>query len=147
MTMRLLLLAAALMPFVSAQADASSWYRVGGNSKTVSYVDLDSLRPIGGKIVAMTESVYSQPLDGNIWGVSIRSEYDCAGGYFRTLEYSYYGSGGSFMSTEPSQTINDHKTPAKDSINEAIMDFVCYRKGGTLVADPFTDAPGQFTSE
>lgn len=139
-----MLLAAALLSFVSAEASATSWYRVGGNSKTVSYVDLDSIRPLGSKIVALTQSVYSEPLSGDIYASAIRSEYDCAGGYFRTLEYSYYGQGGRFISTEPSQTINEHKVPAKDSINEALMEFICYRKGGTAVANPFTDAQTQF---
>lgn len=54
------------------------------------------------------------------------------------------GRGGRFISTEPSATINDHKVPAKDSINEAMMDFVCYRKGGVPVGNPFTDAPLHF---
>ena len=139
-----MLLAAALMSFISAEASATSWYRVGGNSKTVSYVDLDSIRPLGGKIVALTQSVYAEPISGDVYASAIRSEYDCAGGYFRTLEYSYYGQGGKYISTEPSQTINEHKVPAKDSINEALMDFICYRKGGTAVANPFTDAPTQF---
>ncbi|RYY25665.1 MAG: hypothetical protein EOP62_12445 [Sphingomonadales bacterium] len=137
-------IAAVLLPMIPATADATSWYRVGGNSKTVSYVDLDSLRPIGGKIVALTQSVYAEPLSGSIYGSAIRSEYDCAGRYFRTLEYSYYGKGGTFISTEPSQTINEQKVPAKDSINEAMMDFICYRKGGTAITNPFTDALSQF---
>jgi len=144
-TMRKIALAAALLlPMMPATADATSWYRVGGNKQTVSYVDLDSLRPIGGKIIALTQSIYAAPLDGNIYASAIRSEYDCAGKYFRTLEYSYYGQGGKFISTEPSQTINEQKVPAKDSINEALMDFVCYRKGGTAVTDPFADALTQF---
>ncbi|MBO9715207.1 surface-adhesin E family protein [Sphingomonas sp.] len=142
--MRALLLAAAVLGVVPAEANAESWYRVGGNEKTYSYVDLDSLRPIGGKIVVMTESVYAEPIGGDVYASGIRSEYDCTGGYFRTLEYTYYDQGGNKMSTEASQTINEHKVPAKDSINEAIMDFVCYRKGGTAVSDPFGDARAHF---
>lgn len=141
---RLLLAAALLAPFASAEASATSWYRVGGNAKTMSYVDLDSIRPIGNKIVVLTQSIYAEPLDEDIYASAIRSEYDCAAGYFRTLEYSYYGQNGRFIRTEPSATINEQKVPAKESINEAIMEFVCYRKGGIAVANPFTDAQSQF---
>lgn len=138
--------AAALLslPLVPAEAAAQSWYRVGGNEHTQSYVDLASLRPMGGKIIGDVESVYAEPLDGGVWAARIRTEFDCTGKYFRTLEYSYYGQAGKLLSTEPSETINDRKIPKPDSINEAIMDFVCFRKGGTLVADPFADAPTQF---
>jgi hypothetical protein len=144
--MRTLLLAAALLPAFPATASATSWFRVGGNSNTVSYVDLDSLRPLGGKIIAHTMSVYRTPLEGDIHASQIRSEYDCTGGYFRTLEYSYYDASHRMTSTEASATINDHKVPAKDSINAAMMDFICYRKGGTQVGDPFADAPSQYSS-
>jgi hypothetical protein len=142
--MRSLLVAAALLAFVPTQAGATSWYWVGGNEKTQSYVDLDSLRSIGSKIVVVTKSVYSAPINDDIYATAIRSEYDCAGGYFRTLEYSYFGYSGNLIDTEPSQTINEHKVPAKDSINESIQDFVCYRKGGTLVGDPLADARTRF---
>lgn len=134
--------AAALLALVPAQAAAQSWYRAGGNAKQMSYVDLASLRPLGGKIIAVTKSVYKEQLNGDtgIFSTEIRSEYDCPGNYFRTLEYSYFDASGSRMSTEPSQTINEHKTPSKGSINEAMLDFICYRKGGTLVSDPYADA-------
>ncbi|RYE01672.1 MAG: hypothetical protein EOP61_10600 [Sphingomonadales bacterium] len=143
--MRRIAVVAALALFaLPATASAEAWYRVGGNSKTISYVDLDSLRNIGGKIIVVTRSVYAEALSGEIFGAGIRSEYDCPNKYFRTLEYSYYTKSGSLISTEPSQTINEHKVPAAGSINEAMMDFICYRKGGTLVANPTTDAPVQF---
>lgn len=137
-------LAAVLLPMLPATASAETWYRVGGNDKTMSYVDLDSLRNIGGKIIVMTRSVYAAPLSGDVYGAGIRSEYDCPGKYFRTLEYSYYTQSGALISTEPSQTINEHKVPAAGSINEAIMDFVCYRKGGTAVSNPTADAASRF---
>ena len=142
--MRPLLFAAALLAVLPTQAGATSWYWVGGNDKTQSYVDLDRVRTIGSKIVVLTKSVYSTPISENIYATAIRSEYDCAGGYFRTLEYSYYGYSNNLIDTEPSQTINEHKVPAKESINESIMDFVCYRKGGTSVADPMADARTRF---
>ena len=142
--MRYLMLAAALLPLVPAEVAAASWYRIGGNEKTQSYVDLDSLRPLGSKIIAVTKSVYREPLDGDVFASAIRSEYDCAGGYFRTLEYSYYGANDVFMSTEASATINEQKRPAKDSINESMMDFICYRKGGVFVGNPYTDAQAEF---
>ena len=142
--MRSLIFAALVLPLTAVSANATAWYRIGGNERTQSYVDLDSIRPTGNKIVVLTKSIYATPLDGDVWASAIRSEYDCAGGYFRTLEYSYYGQGNRFLSTEPSNTINEHKVPAKDSINEAMMDFVCYRKGGVPVGDPFTDAPLHF---
>lgn len=137
--------AAALLALAPGQASAQSWYRVGGNSKQMSYVDLASLRPLGSKIIAITKSVYKEQLNGDsgVFSTEIRSEYDCAGNYFRTLEYSYFDYSGKFMSTEPSQTINEHKTPAKDSINEVMLDFICYRKGGTSVTDPYADARAQ----
>ena len=137
--------AAALLALAPAQASAQSWYRVGGNAKQMSYVDLASLRPLGSKIIAVTKSVYKDELNGDtgIFSTQIRSEYDCAGNYFRTLEYSYFDMAGKHMRTEPSETINDHKTPAANSINESMMEFICYRKGGTLVSDPLADAKTQ----
>ncbi|RYE01670.1 MAG: hypothetical protein EOP61_10590 [Sphingomonadales bacterium] len=134
--------AAAVLAVLPAQAFAQDWYRAGGNANNMSYVDLASVKPIGGKILAVTKSVYREQLSGDtgIYSTQIRAEYDCAGNYFRTLEYSYFDISNKLMSTEPSQSINEHKVPAKGSINEAMMDFICYRKGGTQVTDPFTDA-------
>ncbi len=134
--------AAALLALAPAQAAAQSWYRVAGNAKQISYVDFASLRPLGGKIIAVTKSVYREQLNGDtgVFSTEIRSEYDCPGNYFRTLEYSYFDAAGTRLSTEPSQTINEHKVPAKDSINESLLAFICYRKGGTLVSDPVSDA-------
>jgi hypothetical protein len=142
--MRLWLAAAALLPLVPAEAAAESWYLVGGNEATRTYVDLSSLRAIDNKMIGDIQSVYSTPLDGGIWGVKIRQEFDCSGNYFRTLQYSYYGAGGAFMDTEASETINENKTPAPDSINEGVMQFVCYRTGGTQVVNPFDDAAANF---
>ena len=141
--MRLLLVAAALLPFATP-ATAQQWYRVGGNESTQSYVDLASLRPLGDKIIGDVESVYIQPIGEGIIAARIRTEFNCTGKSFRTLEYSFFAPGGKFMRTEPSETLNDIKVPKPDSINEAIMDFACFRKGGTAVADPLKDAPGQF---
>ncbi|MES2987019.1 MAG: surface-adhesin E family protein [Pseudomonadota bacterium] len=134
----------ALAPAYAA-AQSSSWYRVGGNAKQMSYVDLGSVRPLGGKIIAVTKSVYKDQLNGDtgIFSTEIRSEYDCPGNYFRTLEYTYFGVAGSKISTEPSQSINEHKTPAAGSINEAMLEFICYRKGGTPVTSPYSDAAQQ----
>lgn len=143
--MKRMMIAAALTALGSpAAANASSWYLVGGNDHTLSYVDLDSLRPIGGKIIALTESVYAEPLNGEVRAGTIRSEYDCSGGYFRTLEYTYYADDGSLITTEASNTINEHKVPKEGSIDEAIMQFVCYRKGGEQIADPVAYAKAQF---
>jgi hypothetical protein len=142
--MRLLLAAIALLPLVPTEAAAQSWYFVGGNESTRTYVDLSSLRPIDNKMIGDVQSVYSTPLDGGIWGVRIRQEFDCVGNYFRTLQYSYYGAGGTFIDTEASETINEHKVPVPNSINEGVMQFVCYRSGGTQVASPFDDAAANF---
>ncbi|MGV1683194.1 surface-adhesin E family protein [Sphingopyxis sp. GW247-27LB] len=142
--MRLLLAAVALLPLVPTEAAAESWYLVGGNENTRTYVDLSSLRPLDNKMIGDIQSVYSTPLDGDIWGVKIRQEFDCTGNYFRTLQYSYYGARGAYIDTEASETINEQKVPAPDSINEAVMEFVCYRTGGTQVANPFDDAAANF---
>ncbi len=125
-------------------ATQGSWYRIGGNAKTQSYVDLSSERGVGGKIIVVTKSVYKEPLDGGVYSTEIRSEYDCPGNYFRTLEYSYFDISGKNIGTEASNTINDHKVPAAGSINESMLAFICYRKGGTLVSDPYADAQAQF---
>ncbi len=142
--MRMIFVAAALLPLATPAA-AAEWYLVGGNDSTRTYVDLASLRALSGKIVGDVLSVYAKPLNGGpIVGAKIREELDCGGNYFRTLEYSYYRADGSFIESEPSETITEHKTPAANSINEAIMDFACYRKGGTAVSDPFSDAADNF---
>jgi len=142
--MRLLLAAAVLLPFASPAA-AQQWYRVGGNEKTMSYVDLASLKPASdGKITGDVESVYSTPLDEGIIAAKIRTEFNCTNTSFRTLTYSYYTAGGKFLRTEPSETINEIKVPKPESINIAIQEFACKRTGGTAVANPITDAPTQF---
>lgn len=139
-----ILLAFALLPFAATPATAQQWYRVGGNDNTMSYVDLTSLRSLGDRIVGDVESVYVQPLDEGIVAAKIRTEFNCQDKSFRTLEYSFYLAGGKLLRTEPSETINEIKRPKPDSINEAIMDFACFRKGGTAVTNPISDAPGQF---
>lgn len=143
--MRALLIAAALAAFVPTEAHATSWYRIGGNDETMSYVDLDSLSVVGGKTTAVTQSVYSEPVDGDIYSAAIKSEYDCAGGYFRTLEYTYYGQDGAFIATEPSATPDEHKVPVTESLNESMMQFVCQRTGGEAVGNIYTDAAYQFS--
>ncbi|WP_342249551.1 surface-adhesin E family protein [Sphingomonas sp. OTU376] len=141
--MRILLAAAALLPLASP-AGAQQWYHVGGNDNTQSYVDLASLRPLADKIIGDVESVYIQPIGEGIIAARIRTEFNCQAKTFRTLEYSFYAPGGKFLRTEPSETLNEIKTPKPNSINESIMDFACLRKGGTAVANPFTHAPTQF---
>lgn len=142
--MRLLLAAAVLLPFAAAPASAQQWYRVGGNDSTMSYVDLSSLRALGDRIVGDVESVYVQPIGEGIIAAKIRTEFNCQARTFRTLEYSFYTPAGKLLRSEPSETMNDNKPIKPNSINEAIMDFACYRKGGTAVANPIADAPGQF---
>jgi hypothetical protein len=142
--MRILLAAAALLPFAATPAAAQQWYRVGGSDTTMSYVDLGSLRTLGDRIVGDVESVYLRPIGEGIMAARIRTEFNCQDKSFRTLDYSYFAPGGKFMRTEPSETLNEIKRPAAGSINEAIMDFACYRRGGTAVADPLQDAPAQF---
>lgn len=134
----------AIAPIV-AIAQSQSWYRVAGNSNQANYVDAASIRNIGGKTIVVTKAIYKEQLNGDsgIFGAEIRAEYDCPDKSFRSLEYTYFDQAGKKLRTLPSSTINERKVPAPGSINEAMMDFVCYRKGGTLVADPVADAPGQ----
>jgi hypothetical protein len=144
--MRIILAAAAaLLPLVPGQALAQQWYNVGGNDKTQSYVDASSLRASGDKIIGDVMSIYATPLnDGEIRGAKIKTEFACRQNYFRTIEYSYYGDDGMSFRTEPSETLDEHKVPKPDSINEAIMAFACYKKGGTAVTNPFVDAPTRY---
>ncbi|WP_066799156.1 surface-adhesin E family protein [Sphingomonas soli] len=139
--------AAVMLAVLPAQAFAQDWYRAGGNANNMSYVDLASIQPAGGKILATTKSVYREQLSGDtgIYATQIRAEYDCAGNYFRTLEYTYFDASNKLMRTEKSLSIDEHKVPAKGSINEAMMNFICYRKGGTQVTDHFTDAKIQMS--
>lgn len=139
-----LLLAAALISFATP-ASAEQWYLVGGNDQTRTYVDLSSLRSLDTKIVGDILSVYATPVgDGEIYGAKIREEFDCSGKSFRTLVYTYYRQDGSFIESQASETINERKVPAANSINEAVMDFACYRTGGDPIADPFRDAASIF---
>lgn len=155
--MRYVLLAAALVlsaPVVAqnsstpnpGRAPSPSWYRVGGNENASSYVDLNSLRQTGGKTMADVQTVFKTPLDGGegIYASEIQTEYNCTGGSFRTIEYTYHAYDGRVIRSEPSETIDQSKTPTKDSINEAIMAFVCTREGGELVSDIYSDARAQF---
>lgn len=139
--------AAALFAMLPSQASAQSWYRAGGNAQTMSYVDKGSMKSVGGKTIVVTKSVYANQLSGDtgIYSVEIRAEYDCPAKVFRTLEYSYFDVNNKLMSTEPSVTINEKKVSAPGSINEAMQDFICSAKGGTLVTDPFTDAKIQMS--
>ncbi|MEI9849599.1 MAG: surface-adhesin E family protein [Sphingomonas sp.] len=142
--MRILLAAALLLPSVGSEAAAATWYRIGGNRNTVTYIDADSIRRIGPKTTALTQSIYAKPIEGTVHAGRITSEYDCGAGYFRTLEYSYLDAAGTVFGTEASATIDEHKVPAPGSINESTMKFVCTGQGGTLVADPFADARALF---
>lgn len=129
-----------------AAAPRGSWQRAGGNDSNVSYVDIASRQVSNQRVIVMTLSVYAKPISDNIYAVAIKSEYDCPANDFRTLEYSYYDYNGKFMSTEPSETINEHKVPEPGSINEVLMDVACKGTGGTPVADPFKDGWGQLRS-
>jgi len=135
-----LIFAAALLS-LATPATAADWYLVGRNDGMRTYVDLASLRPLGGKIVGEVLSIYARPMsDSDIYGAKIRQEFDCPGKYFRTLEYTYYRADGDFIESQPSETLNERKVAAPGSINEAVMDFTCYRKGGEAVDAPFTEA-------
>lgn len=139
--------AIAALLFASSAAHATDWYNVGGNQRTQTYVDADSIRQIGDKTQVWSWSVYAQPLhDGQTYSARIKSEYDCAASYFRTLEYVYFGPNAKYLKTEASETINERKYPAPDSINESLMAFVCKRVGGTKAPNPLDHAAGQFAS-
>ncbi len=129
---------------VSTAAQAQSWQRAGGNESTFSYVDVASRAVIRNRVTVLTQSVYAEPLDGGIYAVVIKSEFDCSANDFRTLEYSYYDINNNYMSTEVSETINEHKIPSPGSINEALLSIACTGSGGIAVSDPFTDAKSQF---
>ncbi|WP_428681821.1 surface-adhesin E family protein [Sphingopyxis sp.] len=140
--MRLIFTAALLA--LATPAAAAQWYMVGGNDGMRTYVDLSSLRTLDNKIIGEVLSIYAEPMDdSDIYGAKIREEFDCSGKSFRTLEYSYYRADGGFIETQPSETINQRKTSAPGSINEAIMDFACYRKGGNLIGEPFQHAASE----
>ena len=127
-----------------ATAHATSWYRVGGNDKTMTYVDADSIKADGDKKTAWVWSVYAAPINDTVYSARVKTEYDCTDSYLRTLEYSYFGEGGAYISTEPSDSADQRQYPPAGSINEAAMAFVCQRQVGDAVSDPLADAAGEF---
>ncbi|MEI9928580.1 MAG: surface-adhesin E family protein [Sphingomonas sp.] len=130
----------AILPFVPIQASAQSWYRVGGNDRTYSYLDLESLAAKDGKVRATLLSTYAHAIgDAKVSAAQVTVEYDCAGHSFRTIEYTYFGTARDVLGTEPSETIDQWKTPVAGSIDESSFKFACTRTGGTKVADPFSD--------
>lgn len=142
--MRILAIAALLASLAPGVAGATSWYRVAGNEKTTLYVDLDSLTRNGGVLTGRSMSVYAELIDDEVRAGEIKTEYHCDEGYFRTLTYTYYGDDHQSLGTEPSATIDEHKVPAPNSLNEAMLTFVCKGTGGTRVDDPFADALQEF---
>jgi hypothetical protein len=132
---------ATLFAMAPAGASAQSWYRVTVNAKFGSYVDLARTRSLGDKIVAVTKSIYTHTLiDGdNIYSSETRSEFDCSGHSFRTLEFTFFNLADEPIRTEASETINQRRVPAANSGDEYVFQFVCYRTGGTLVSDPYDD--------
>lgn len=110
----------------------------------MSYVDVASREVSRNRVTALTQSVYATPLNGDIYAVIIKTEFDCSANDFRTLEYRYYDVNNKYMATEISETINQHKVPAPGSINEAMIGIACSGTGGVSVSNPFTDAKTQF---
>lgn len=138
------ILIAAVLLALPATANASNWYRIAGNEKTVAYLDADSITTSGGKTSFWVWSVYSTDIGEGIHSARIHEEYECTASRFHTLEYVYFDENGKMLSSEPSASIDQMRYPAADSIDEAIMQFGCQRSGGEAVSNPLTDAVAQF---
>lgn len=135
------LVAAAAALGGAAPAMAQRWYRVGGDAAAVAYVDADSIRGSGAIKTGNVYTVYGVPIEGQVFASSIRSEFNCAENYFRTLEYSYFGPGNTPIATEPSTRPNERKVPEPDTFNLFFFNFVCEGTGGVEVgADAWRDA-------
>lgn len=137
------LVAAAALLAAEAPAAAEKWYRVGGDDNVAAYVDADSIRTEGGIRYGRVYTVYAEPLDGFLHAAAILQLFDCAGNYFQTIEYSFYGEGNAHLATEASATRDERRTPDPESFNEFFFRFVCQGTGGVEVADAWSDAQGR----
>jgi hypothetical protein len=138
--MRWLLAVIAVLLIIPAQASAQSWYKVGGNDKTYTYIDLQSIKLDGSKARVTTLSTYLHPIgDAKVSASQVIIEYDCAANSFHTIEYTYFSTTRAVLGTEPSETIDKWTTPGDGSIDASMLTFACSRKGGTKVDDPFAD--------
>jgi hypothetical protein len=134
-------LAASALLIAAAPAAAQSWYRVGGDPEHVGYVDADSLSGDTSLRLGNIYTVYGRPLQGLVFASMVHVEFDCAGHYFRTLEYSYYGAGNALLDTQASTHPDDRQTAEPESLNAYFLRFACEGTGGTAVGgDAWTDA-------
>ncbi len=135
-------LAIAALMLVGSAAHAERWYFAANSDQTRSYVDFDSFANAGSMLRVQVLDIYPNGLasGGNVIGASrILEEVNCSSKTFRTMEYLFYKMDRKILSLEASDTINEWKTPAKGSLNEARIDLICSKQGGRFVPDPFTD--------
>ncbi len=139
--------AAILAPLPAAAiAAAESWYRVGGNENSVTYVDASSIRTAASEREAWTLSVFATPIDGRVHAARVHYAFGCAEGYYRSLRYVHLGIKGEELSNHASTSSDRRRTPDEGSISQKMLDFVCNGKGGTPIGDPADDADQVFAA-
>jgi len=116
-----------------------SWFYISGSDGVARYVETSGIVSEGDSRTVLTLSVYAQPRPNGAYNIAVTMGFDCGKRLFRTLDYAALDQKGKVMLTEPSQD-SSYRVPGEGSFNELAMKFVCFREGGTQVADPLEDA-------
>ena len=129
-----------VLALIAGTAPANpSWFYISGNDGVARYVETSGIVSEGDSRTVLTLSAYAQPRPNGAYNIAVTMGFDCRKRLFRTLDYAALDQKGKVMLTEPSQD-SSYRVPGEGSFNELAMNFVCFREGGTQVADPLEDA-------
>jgi hypothetical protein len=143
-SVRTSILSAALIAiFAPLPAMAQDWHRVMTNPLATQYVDLASIKPVGGELFANEVTVFRTTLgDTNAKYIVTTAHYDCK--RRRVLFQSFEAFDENRVSLEKSAGPDkDYIEATPDSPAASALDFVCNtnRGGAVRVADPMKDKP------
>lgn len=136
------IMGAALFP---APAMASDWHFVSRSGVSARYVDRESARRQGDRIVVWEQSVERQATAGGVKSFMARVQYDCVAGWYQTVGMTTYSAGGDVIDGRP--FTGNVTYPVPDSVGEHLFRFVCEgMSSGLKVGDPKKDAEDRFRS-
>jgi len=138
---------AAILMLAPLPAQASTWWWISGNPKGQLYIDQDSVTR-SGDLAEGTVWLFTPQLMQGVASVRIHYRFNCADTWYSSLDYNYYGPGGSFMFKEASKSADTHRTPAEGGLDQHAFTFACTgpQARDQKVADPVADAARIFTA-
>lgn len=129
----------AVSALVLAFPAGPDWFYLDGTDRMVMYVEAGSIVAEGDSRTVLTLSAYAQPRANGAYNIVVTMGFDCRKRLFRTLDFGALDRDGKLLVSEPSPN-TDYRVPGEGSYNEMVMNFACFRTGGTRVADPLADA-------